>query len=159
MEGEKISQRLPYLLGNDKTKTYLILFQNNMELRPTGGFIGSFSLVKFSKGKMVDMPVYDVYTADGQLKGYVEPPTPIRDFLGEANWFLRDSNWDPDFAISAQRAEWFLNKELEIGVDGVVGIDLEIIRSLIKIVGPIKLIDFNQTIDENNMNDVIQKEV
>ena len=159
LEGEKISQRLPYLLGNDKTKTYLILFQNNMELRPTGGFIGSFSLVKFSKGKMVDMPVYDVYTADGQLKGYVEPPTPIRDFLGEANWFLRDSNWDPDFAISAQRAEWFLNKELEIGVDGVVGIDLEIIRSLIKIVGPIKLIDFNQTIDENNMNDVIQKEV
>ncbi|MCX6705358.1 MAG: DUF4012 domain-containing protein, partial [Candidatus Woesebacteria bacterium] len=64
---------LPRLLGQDKSKTYLVLFENNMELRPTGGFIGSFGLVTFDGGRLSDLTVNDVYSADGQLNGHVEP--------------------------------------------------------------------------------------
>ena len=155
----EITKYLPSLLGQDQTRSYMVLFQNNMELRPTGGFIGSFALVTFNKGKLIDMEVLDVYSADGQLKGHVEPPVPIKNYLGEANWFLRDSNWDPDFPTSAQRAEWFLEKEMDRGVDGVIAVDLELARSILKETGPLMLADFNQQIDEKNLYERVQYEV
>lgn len=156
---KQVADELPGLLGQQKEKKYLLLFQNNMELRPTGGFIGSYAIVTFDKGKLSSLNVDDVYSADGQLKGHVEPPSPIKNYLGEANWFLRDSNWDPDFPTSAERAEWFLDKEVETSVDGVVGIDLEVAKSLVDEVGPIDLSDFNQTITSKNLYEVTQYEV
>lgn len=130
-----------------------------MELRPTGGFIGSFAIVKFDGGKIVDLNVLDVYSADGQLKGHIEPPSPIKNYLGEANWYMRDSNWDPDFVKSASKAEWFLDKEMDVKVDGVFGVDIEVAKKLLKVIGPVKLEDFNTTVDENNLYEVTQREV
>lgn len=98
---------VPDLVGLYRKQTYLVLLQNNMELRPTGGFIGSFALLTFNKGQLLDFEVRDVYSTDGQLKGHVEPPTELKEHLGEAGWYLRDSNWDPDFPTSAARAAWF----------------------------------------------------
>lgn len=157
--GSEIAKSLPDMLGSNKPKTYLVLFQNNMELRPTGGFIGSFALVTFDGGKLADVEFFDVYTADGQLKGHVEPPNPIKDHLGEANWYLRDSNWDPDFRISAQRAEWFLDKELERGVDGVVGIDVDVVRDLLRVLGPLDVGDVGVKVDYKNVYEKLQYEV
>lgn len=154
-----MSASLPKLLGYDTPKTYLLLLQNNMELRPTGGFIGSFALVTFRNGKMIDNSIYDVYSADGQLKGYVEPPTPISDYLGEASWSLRDSNWDPDFASSARRAEWFLDKTLDREVDGVIGVNLEVVESILDSLGEIYLVDFEDTITSDNVYQRVQYEV
>ncbi|HEX6976891.1 MAG TPA: DUF4012 domain-containing protein [Patescibacteria group bacterium] len=159
LEASVIVHKLPVLLGFDVKKTYLVLFQNNMELRPTGGFIGSFALVTFDRGKLVDTSVYDVYSADGQLKGHVEPPAPIKNYLGEANWWLRDSNWDPDFVTSAQRAEWFVEKEFDRNVDGVVGVDLSVVREILKETGPIDLADVNMQVDYKNLFQKIQFEV
>ncbi|MEJ2441335.1 MAG: DUF4012 domain-containing protein [Patescibacteria group bacterium] len=157
--GKQISDSLPAILGDSSPATYLVLFQNNTELRPTGGFIGSFALVTFDKGKLMDISVSDVYEADGQLKGYVEPPEPIRDYLNEANWYLRDSNWDPDFPSSASTAEWFLEKETGESVDGVLTVDLELAKSILKEIGPIYLADYQKTIDSNNLYEVTQYEV
>ena len=157
--GQAVAKALPQLLGADKVKTYMILFQNSMELRPTGGFIGSFALASFNKGKLSNVEFFDVYTADGQLKGHVEPPAPIRDYLGEANWYLRDSNWDPDFSVSSQRAEWFLDKEIDRSVDGVIGIDLKVPESFLRDTGPVRLADYNQEVDHKNLYEKIQYEV
>ncbi|HLD92550.1 MAG TPA: DUF4012 domain-containing protein [Patescibacteria group bacterium] len=156
---KKIVSRSSELLGWEKSKKYLILFQNNMELRPTGGFIGSFALITLDKGRMTEMVVNDVYSADGQLKGHIDPPEPIRKYLGEANWYFRDSNWDPDFKISAEKAKWFIDKEIDQKVDGVISIDLYLIKSLLKITGPINLVDFNKTITSDNLYDTTQSEV
>ena len=158
-EGRKLIAKAPVLLGNDKSKTYLVLFENNMELRPTGGFIGSFGLVTFDKGRLSDLTVNDVYSADGQLNGHVEPPLPIKNYLGEANWWLRDSNWDPDFPTSAKRAEWFLDKELSKSVDGVLSIDLFPIKEILKSTGPIFLSDYNMEISSDNLYEKTQSEV
>jgi len=155
----KVTQSLPDLLGVPKTKTYLVLFQNNMELRPTGGFIGSFALVSFSSGKLDEVSVQDVYSADGQLKGHVEPPQPIKKYLGEANWFLRDSNWDPDFPVSAERAEWFLDKEIDVPVDGVMAIDLNTIKDFLEVIGPIYLSDYQTSVSDDNFYEKTQSEV
>ncbi|MBI3380237.1 DUF4012 domain-containing protein [Candidatus Gottesmanbacteria bacterium] len=126
----------------DTPKIYLVLFQNNMELRPTGGFIGSYGLLTVASGKIQDFKIEDVYTADGQLKGHVDPPVPIRKYLQQPHFFLRDSNFNPDFAISSVQASWFLQKELGKNVDGVIGVNLSLAQKIMQVVGPIKLSDF-----------------
>ncbi len=144
--------RLPWLIGlNNQRRTFLVLLQNNMELRPTGGFIGSFALLTFENGQLLDFDVQDVYTADGQLKGHVEPPEQIKEILGEAKWYLRDSNWNPHFPKTAENAEWFLDKELGRKVDGVIGFNLEAAKKIIAGFGEIYLADFNEKINADNV--------
>lgn len=142
---------LPAILGEVERKTYLILLQNNTELRATGGFIGSYALATLEDGKLIDFKVEDIYTADGQLKGKVNPPDEILHYLGQPNWYLRDSNFSPDFLVSAQRARWFLEKELGVLVDGVIGVDLSLAEKLVKTVGPLDLPDYQEKITDKNL--------
>lgn len=154
-----ISSRLSYLLGGDKQMKYVVLFQNNMELRATGGFIGSFAILTFDNGRMVDLSVSDVYSADGQLKGFVAPPEPISLYLNEPSWFLRDSNWDPNFKSSAQKAMWFLDKEIDVSLDGIIAIDLFFVKQVMLVIGNLVLTDFNKTITVDNLYFETQTEV
>lgn len=142
---------VPDFIGVGSRAKYGILFQNNMELRSTGGFIGSLGILSFENGKVYDLEIFDVYQADGQLKGHVEPPTPIKNYLGEANWYLRDSNFDPDFPTSARRAEWFLKKTLNLDVQGTIGINLDTLKSLLVATGPLELPDYNETVNAGNI--------
>lgn len=142
---------LPDLLGFESKRTYLILLQNNMELRPTGGFIGSYGLVTFENGSLVSFDVFDVYSADGQLRGHVEPPLPIRKYLNQPNWFLRDSNWDPDFQNAARQAAWFLEKETGVSPHGVIAVDVSLAQFLLEAIGPIALPDYKETITAENL--------
>ena len=142
---------IPSLIAQDSKKTYLLLFQNSAEIRPTGGFIGSYGLLTFEKGKLLDLDVQDIYAADGQLQGFIQPPKPIEAFLGKNTWFFRDSNWDPDFTVSAARAEWFLNKTTGRNVDGVIAVNLPAVKLLLQATGPITLADFDQQVTSDNL--------
>lgn len=141
---------LPSLFGFVENKKYLILFQNNMELRPGGGFIGSYGLVSLKQGKITDFTIRDVYDADGQLKGHVEPPYGLRKYMGAKHWFLRDSNFDVDFSRSATASAFFLREETGEEVDGIIGIDLSFIQKLLRVLGPISLPDYNETVTSDN---------
>lgn len=154
----RIAANLSEILGKGEPKTYLVLFQNNMEIRPTGGFIGSFGLLTFEGGRMTDLSISDIYSADGQLKGHIEPPTPIKSYLNEANWWFRDSNWDPDFPTSAKRAEWFLDKEVDRKVDGVFAVDLYPIKNSLNYTGPIYLPDYDMDVTSENIYEKTQAE-
>lgn len=155
----EIASNLPDIVGVGSARTYMIIFQNNMELRPTGGFIGSFALVSFDNGKMGDMTVYDVYSADGQLKGHVDSPYPLVKYFDHPNWYMRDANWDPNFPDTAKTLQWFLEKELSIKTDGVIAIDLETIRNILTIMPPIVLPDFNITLTKDNFYEVVERQV
>ena len=111
---------LPVLFGFDNKKTYLVLFQNNMELRPGGGFIGSYGILNLDKGKVESFNLHDVYDADGQLKGHIEPPFAIRRYIPLVHLYLRDSNFDVDFSNSASASAYMLNQEKGQIVDGVI---------------------------------------
>jgi len=142
---------IPGFIAQDGKKTYLMLFQNSAELRPTGGFIGSYGLLTFDQGKLLDFSVEDIYSADGQLQGFVEPPAPIAAAFGDNSWFFRDSNWDPDFTIAAGQAEWFLQKETGRNVDGVIAVNLPAVKELLAATGPITLPDYNEEITADNL--------
>ncbi|MDD5147378.1 MAG: DUF4012 domain-containing protein [Candidatus Daviesbacteria bacterium] len=150
-KAQAMSILLPKLTGLDGSKTYLILLQNNMELRPGGGFIGSFAKVSFEGGKLKNLDVNDIYAIDGNLAIHVEPPKEIKEDLGQKDWFLRDCNWEPDFPTNARQAEWFYTKETGERVEGVVALDVSAIEGLLDIVGPLDLPDYNEKITADNL--------
>ena len=148
---KKFTEILPQILGFAEPKTFLLLFQNNSELRPTGGFIGSFGWLTFNKGRLVEFKTEDVYTADGQLKGYVPPPEPLKKYLAQENWYLRDSNFDPDFSVNAQRAEWFLKREMNLNFDGVFAFDLNSVAEILRGIDGVYLTDYGENITADNL--------
>ncbi|MFC1727190.1 NAD-dependent epimerase/dehydratase family protein [Patescibacteria group bacterium] len=151
LQASRLLEISPKLFGLEGRQTYLVLLQNNMELRPTGGFIGSFALVTIENGKLINFEIQDVYNADGQLKGHVEPPQAIKKHLGEASWYLRDSNWHPGFPNSALSAEWFLGKELGQSVDGVIAVNLYLAQNILQQIGGVNLVDYQETINDENL--------
>lgn len=146
----------PDMVGFNGQKTYLVLFQNNMELRPGGGFIGSYGILTVKNGQVLSFKINDVYDADGQLKRHIEPPFPIRRFLPSIHWYLRDSNFDVDYSKGAVASAVFLNAEVHQSVDGVIGVDLSFVKNLIAALGPIKVQDYNQTVSSDNLFQITQ---
>lgn len=149
----------PDIFGFNGQKTYLLLFQNNMELRPGGGFIGSYGILTLDKGKIQNFKIYDVYDADGQLKAHVEPPFPIRRHLPSVHWYLRDSNFNIDFSKGAVASAIFLNSEMHQPVDGVIGVDLSFIKNLLLIAGPVIVSDYRETVSADNFYQITQSHV
>ena len=150
--GLKTMDLWPDFLGLDgKKRDYLVLLQNENELRPGGGFIGSYGILSFSGGKLVDFEVKDVYEADGQLQGHVEPPQPIKDYLKEGGWYMRDANWNADFTLAAKDIQWFFEKETGRKVDGVIGVNLSVARALLGAVGEVYVPDFKAKINKDNL--------
>ena len=105
-----------------KRREFLVLLQNEMELRPAGGFIGSYAVISVEDGKLINTQVQNVYETDGQLAGFVELPAAIKNYLGEPRWFMRDANWSPHFLQSAKDIRWFYEKSTGRKVDGVIGV-------------------------------------
>lgn len=152
-----LSDVLSNILGVDGQKRYLVLFQNNMELRPGGGFVGSFGVASFDRGKFLDFKINDVYDADGQLKGHVEPPYPIRRYLKSEHWYLRDSNFNVDFTKSASSEAFFLREEMGVDVQGVIGVDVSFVREVIRSLGEVYVPEYNQKINAENFYAITQE--
>jgi len=148
----KAAKWLPDFLGIDgKRREYLVVFQNENELRPGGGFIGSYGILSFEGGRLANLEVKDIYEADGQLKGHVEPPEEIKKYLGEGGWYMRDANWQASFPLAAKDVQWFFEKETGRRVDGVIGINLAAAKALVGVVGEIEVPDFKEKINKNNL--------
>jgi hypothetical protein len=129
--------------GFDGEKTFLLLFQNNLELRPGGGFIGSFGVVKTQSGRIADIQVYDTGVFDGRVPNTQTPPAPLADILGIKSWKMRDSNWSPDFATNAKFAEYFYKLgDGQENFDGIIAINTDILNSILSITGPVKIDDY-----------------
>lgn len=142
---------LPLLLGEQQSQKILLLFANNMELRPGGGFIGSFGILELAHFGVQDLHVYDVYDADGQLTAHIEPPHPIRTYLGQPHWFLRDSAFFPDFLQTYKQAKVFLDKEIgPTDWDGGILITTSAVKDIIGAFGSIYLPDYKETITRDN---------
>ncbi|MBI2600547.1 DUF4012 domain-containing protein [Candidatus Daviesbacteria bacterium] len=142
---------LPQLIALEGKKDYLVILQNNNELRATGGFIGSFAKVAFERGKLKKFEVQDVYAIDGQLKIHVEPPKEIKEDLSLKDWFLRDANWEPDFPTSARQIAWFYNRETGERVEGVIALDISAVENLLTVVGELDLPDYKEKITSENL--------
>lgn len=141
------------LLGDRAPHTYLVLLQNNAELRPTGGFIGNVMIVETYQGYLTKNRVSDVYSFDHQLGTVIEPPYEIKRVSPQ--WFLRDSNYSAHFPLSAQKAAWFLEKERGPGVDTVIAVDQSLITEILGATGPISIPELKKPLTGENFANII----
>ncbi len=144
-------------LGINNPRTYLLIFQNPSEIRPTGGFIGSYGFVIIDDGIVKKFKIDDVYNIDGQLRALIIPPQPIQKI--SAAWSFHDANWFFDFPSSAKKLQWFYEKTGGETTDGVIAITPALLKSLLKITGPIYLKNHEALITEDNFIDILQYEV
>jgi len=152
------SDTLTEMLGDKQFKRYLFIFQNNNELRATGGFIGSFAILDVDKGeiKQLEIPGGGSYDIQGQLKEFVISPEPFH--LINSRWEFQDSNWFPDFGESAKKIMWFYEKSGGPTVDGVFAINSTLMEDLLGLIGPIEMKEYGgRTIDQNNFINETQK--
>ncbi len=150
---------LKEIFGAQGQRRYLLVFQNPAELRPTGGFMGSFAILDVKDGKILNLevPPGGTYDLQGQLDQYVIPPTPL--LLTNKRWEFQDANWFPDFSASAQKILWFYRHSRNITADGVIAINASVLERLLAITGPINDSKRGLIISANNALPTIQKVV
>lgn len=151
-EYQAVSMVADYLMQRDgQQKTIMVLFQNNLELRPGGGFIGAFGIVKVLDGKVLSLETHDLSNFDGRIPDTVEPPYPMRQTLAIKSWKLRDSNYSPDFATNARKAEEFYHMgNGQERFDAVIGLTTNVLTSMLKVTGPIQIEGYPGTYDSEN---------
>lgn len=147
---------LPEILGQNTKQSWIVVVQDQQELRPTGGFIQAVGRLNFSEGLLTDSLFQSTYDLDARLSTKVAPPDEIKRFLGENNWYLRDSNWSPDFPTSAKQARFFMQEITGQEVDGVVGLTFDGVKKLLAITGPIDLPELNEQVSERNLYDRLE---
>jgi hypothetical protein len=133
---------LPPLIGVPDPVTYLFLLENNTELRPGGGFIGTYGLLTVSNGEVSKFTTDNVYNLDDRVKGTrtTAPPAPLARYNRADTWFLRDSNWSPDFPTDAALALKFYAEEGGQGSPkGVIAVTPTAIAALLDLTGPITI--------------------
>ena len=162
---------LPEFLGYPEKSSFLILLQNSDELRPTGGFIGTYGIFEMENGDMIRNDTHDIYHMDMPIKDLinVEPPEPLKKYLNVEKWYMRDSNWSPDWPASAEKIEWFYKTEDKLlppknkinnffgDFDGVIGITPELIIDLLKITGSVVI--EGEEYNSDNFVDLLQYRV
>jgi hypothetical protein len=139
----------PYLLGTESTRTYLLLFQNDKELRPTGGFITAYSIIEVSNGKIQPVSSNDIYNLDNKYKPTVEADPVVRKYLKgpyliSKNYRLRDMNWNPDFR---EAMELFAPEVERAGIDdidGVIAVDTQVVVNILSAIGTVDVPGYGQ---------------
>lgn len=147
------------VLGADGSRRYLLVFQNQHELRPTGGFIGSFAEVTLTDGRISNLyfPPGGSYDIQGDVRAWLNPPDPLR--LVAGRWRFHDANWFPDFPTSAKKLSWFYEKSGGPTVDGVIAVNATVLSELLAVVGPVPMPDYGVTLTAENVLDEVQRAV
>lgn len=142
---------LPSLLGETDEKKYLVIFQNDKELRPTGGFITAYAIFTLDKGVIKLDRSDDIYTLDGSIPSKPKAPAPILKYLpGVYTFNLRDSNLSPDFIQSMKTFRSMYDEAgQKVPVDGIIAIDTHVLVDTIKILDNQITVD-GQTFTTNN---------
>lgn len=144
-------EHLPWALGADQPRTYLLLAQNSDELRATGGFISGAGTFEIEAGAVANLKLGDSYALDDLSQPYPPPPEPMQHFLNAGLWLLRDANWSPDFPTSAEQAMALYRLSSGRSTDGVIAFDQLAVQRLLATVGPVTLDEFDEPITAENV--------
>jgi len=140
---------LPWLTGYPEEKTYLFILENNREMRPAGGFIGTYGIFQVANAEIKNFYTDNSYNLDVKVKDTqkIPAPKPMEKYMAQPNWFFRDSNWWPDWPTSAEKIAWFYAQEGGTEkLDGVIAITPTVIEQLLGFLGEFEIggLKFNQ---------------
>ncbi len=157
LELEDLLEKMKIFLGFENEKRYLLIFQNNSELRASGGFMGSFAIVDFYNGEITNMeiPKGGTYDTEAGYLDYTIAPRPLH--IVNPLWHFWDANWWPDWKKTSRKLKWFYEKSGGSSVDGVIGITPTVVERFLEIIGPIDMEDeYGVTINAENFWEIIQ---
>lgn len=154
-----LSDALEKVLGDTSFKRYLVVFQNHHELRPTGGFVGSFAIVDIQKGtiKRIEVPKGGSYDVQGQFSEYLRPPVPLQ--LANGRFEFQDANWWPDFAVSGEKLADFYEASRQETVDGVIAVNATVLERVLSVLGPIQSEEFQVVMNQYDALEKLQEHV
>jgi hypothetical protein len=142
-EFKPVLEQLPQIAGaNDQQRKYLILFQNDNELRATGGFLTAYAIITVKDGKVTPEKSDDIYELDKKFTKKLAIPEQLGKYLTtEKYWNLRDMNISPDFKTSM---DVFFEHYKEVSgepsdIDGIITVDTEFLTGLLKVLGPVEV--------------------
>jgi hypothetical protein len=152
INAQPLLTNLPAMLGEPTEKRYLILFQNDKELRATGGFITAYAQFRLVRGKAILEKADDIYALDAAIaKKFPAPPEILTFHKGVYNLYIRDSNLSPDFKESMKKFEqlyaYAAGREK---IDGIFAVDTHVLVEALKILGPMYVYgrEFSAEIDK-----------
>ncbi|MCL3817591.1 DUF4012 domain-containing protein [Aeromicrobium wangtongii] len=138
--GVTAAEVMPRMLGADGPRSYLLVVQNNAEVRSTGGLPGAFAVVQAADGRIR----LTAQGAGSDFGSFDEPVVPLtKDELGLytrlMGMYWSDANFTPDFPRTGQILRAMYDKKFGDDVDGVISVDPVALSYLLKATGPIEL--------------------
>lgn len=127
------------VLGFAGARRYLVIVQNNHELRPTGGFIAAVGDVVVENGRVASMEFEDSYRIFRRGYRYPDPPAPLKRYMNTPMLVFRDANWSPDLPTSARLLSSLYAGDTGRQVDGVVTVDLRAVELFLEAIGPLEI--------------------
>ncbi|MFA7243871.1 MAG: DUF4012 domain-containing protein [Patescibacteria group bacterium] len=159
-----VSTDLPWISAKDGQKRdFLIIFQNNAELRGgSGGSFGSFGVAHFENGKFngIDFGT-NIYKIDHAFEATtkIAPPDDLSWVVRDGTWALKDSGWAVDGPEAFEKIKWFYEAETGQKIDGVFELDTSAFVDILRLIGPVDLPAYEKIIDANNFEMETEKEV
>ncbi len=143
-------------------RRYLILLQNNMELRPGGGFLGQYAIIKIKNGEITQMYFEDANLLDQRIKAKIPAPYPFKRMMSIKRWKFRDSNFSPDFPTNVEKAKYFYRLSgRNSDFDGVIAVNSNTFNNIFKLTGPITVPGYNVTLNDKNatlkLEEIVEK--
>ncbi len=149
-------------LGLSGQHNYLVLSQNNDELRPSGGYISTYGWMSVRNGQITDYS-YSATTT-------TSPNPPAASLVSQLNmpsWWLHyqqpiyaawDGSWYADFPSTAKMSIWYYNtgNNPQSPVDGAIAIDINGFEDLLKVIGSVTVPGYeNSPVTADNFRQVI----
>lgn len=148
---------LPYVLGFEGEKKYLILFQNTSILRDQGGQVQAFGLLTIDKGKVKNFQTGTPEDIDSKVVGSLDPLFEERRYLGEKNLSFKESASLPDFITSASTSSYLFSLATKLKPDAVITVNPLFIKKLLSLTGPIFLPSFKDSVGEASVLELSRK--
>ncbi len=155
-EFERLYPVLKEILGGNGARNYLVEQVNPAELRPGGGFIGTYSLIRAEQGSLSVIRSGDAYKAFADPRpgpgqpGFIPLQDPMRDIIPWVSWSFVDTNIYPDFPTNATTAVRFAQPRLGMNIDAVISIDYYAVAKMLQLTGPLDVPGYGRTVDANN---------
>lgn len=152
-DGLTVAVELPRIMGatEEGPKTYLLLVQNEDELRPTGGFITAASTILMQDGGIGNLSFVNSGNLDNWRKIYPAAPWQLKEYMNSPVLVFRDANWFTNYPTTALYAEYLYSYTNDHSVDGVIAFDQHLLVEILGITGPIKVEDTPYPIDAANV--------
>jgi hypothetical protein len=151
---EQAIQALILFTGGDGPRQYLILSQNPDELRPTGGFMGSYGVLSASGGHVQLARYDDSLTWVGAHSTAVIPAgqvgSPFRFYDPPLEETIADTNNLPDWPTAAQGASKLWSEGGETPVQGVITFTPQFLADVLAVTGPVEIPSYNTTVTAAN---------